>query len=85
MGKREVSRHGHRTITAEVGLCDDRTLEPCSSEDAVMTFTRLLVDGPQRHDYTQALIPSTLTPLLTTRRDWHASEVKAAANLGRPW
>jgi hypothetical protein len=27
MGKREVSRHGHRTITAEVGLCDDRTLE----------------------------------------------------------
>jgi hypothetical protein len=46
VGKREVSRHGHRTITAEVGLCDDGTLEPCSSEDALMTFTRLLVDGP---------------------------------------
>jgi len=50
------------TITAEVGLGDDRWI-PCSSEDAVVAFTRLLVDDPLRHDYTHALIPSSLTPL----------------------
>jgi hypothetical protein len=56
------------------------------------TQTRLVVDDPLcvtwRDDYTQALHPPDPHTSTTTARDWHASEVKAAGNLGRrtgPW